>query len=760
MRQILRRLFCCAVVSVAASAGFAAPVSVSVALEGLAPSEPPRARIVARSARDPLGGRRPSRVEPIVIPAKVELDLAADWAWTLSLEGDGWWAPEQVVVPRVGDAQSIVLRAVPTGMLEGRLRVPAGERVPTKVTVRFEEAGRGRIGGLDRASVECPVADGAWRCAIPAAMPLDLRLRATGFVSHHRWGLELKTGGRHDLGVLSLVRGASVVGWVLHDEDDQRVTSVRLTHQQSGLPLDAEDVAQRERLALTANADEEGFFSIEGVPPGVYALTAERTGYAATRRHPITVMENAETELSPFTLARPVTFQALLDPPTDPYGSAWEVQLVEEAATGALQKVGEGVASLAGTWHLEGLAPGHYVVMVEDEVGDRYAFQPVMAEEGMLPVPITLSTIFVEGAVTLGDEPLEARLKFRNTRGGTASLRTDEEGVYQGHLAGEGHWDVDVEASDPRVFRRLRDLAVERAPGDVAARLDIALPSTEVAGTVVDPEGRPAELARVLVMEEGLEERPSWQTTDEEGGFRLSGLAPGRYRLQAEADGVGGSMRSDLVSVSLEKDLPVGDQVLVLRPRKRFTGLVVSPAGPVPAAQVLVGAFGGGDSPATRLAESTTTDVRGRFEVELEGSITMAQVTVLPPGYALTTARVVVGPEPATIAVEASGGDLVVGLPAVFQPGRSTSAPVVSRDGLYLGADTLRQWARLNGMPQADPTRLVVPRMSPGRYEACIVPATEIWREGRIDLSHFPCEDGRLLPFATLTLALEADDAG
>ena len=760
MNQRFRQLVVLVLASVVADAGFAAPVSVSVTREAMAAVEDPRARIVARAARDPHGGRRPSRVEPIVIPSDAELDLEADWAWTLSLESEGWWAPAQVVVPRTGTTQSIAFRAVPTGMLEGRVRVPADEAMPEKITVRFETAGRGRIGGVDRAQVDCPVAEGVWRCAVPAAGPLDLRLRATGFVSHHRWDVDVAAHGRRDMGELTLVRGASVVGWVLHEGEDDRTTTVSLAIHESGAPRDAKDVEQRKRLALETDADDEGFFSVEGVPPGVYVLTAARRGYAETRRHPVTVMENAETELPPFNLARPVTFFAQLEPPTDPYGAAWRVTLVEETAAQTLERIADGTATPSGSWHHEGLAPGPYVVMVEDEVGDRYAFQHVIVEEGMLPTPITLSTVWVEGAVTLGDEPIEARLKFRNTRGGTANLRTDDEGVYQGHLAGEGRWDIDVEATEPRVFRRLRDVQVERDPGDLAARVDIVLPATEISGTVVDAEGEPVELARVLIMAEGLEERPSWQVTDEEGAFWLAGLAPGDYRMHAEAEGARGALRSEMVGVTLEADTAVDEQVLVLRARKRFAGVVVSPAGPVPAAQVLVGAFGGGDKPSSRIAETATTDVQGRFEVDLEPSITDAQVTVLPPGYALTTARVSVTQEPATIAVEVSGGDLVVGLPGAFVPGRSTSAPLISRDGLYLGADTLRQWAQLNGVPQPDPARLVVPRMSPGRYEACIVPATEIWREGRIDLSRFPCEDGRLLPFATLTLALEADDAG
>jgi protocatechuate 3,4-dioxygenase beta subunit len=70
-------------------------------------------------------------------------------------------------------------------------------------------------------------------------------------------------------------------------------------------------------------------------------------------------------------------------------------------------------------------------------------------------------------------------------------------------------------------------------PGQKMDDLNLTMiPSGAITGRVLDASGEPVESAEVQAEGPGGTAQPAF--TDEEGRFRLGGLAPGRYRIRAQ----------------------------------------------------------------------------------------------------------------------------------------------------------------------------------------------------------------------------------
>ena len=81
----------------------------------------------------------------------------------------------------------------------------------------------------------------------------------------------------------------------------------------------------------------------------------------------------------------------------------------------------------------------------------------------------------------------------------------------------------------------LRTASVQLRAGETKSDFTIKLaPGGAVSGRVVDADGEPVESVSVSV--EGLTGTFRRAQTDDEGQFRLGGLAPGRYRLQEQCE--------------------------------------------------------------------------------------------------------------------------------------------------------------------------------------------------------------------------------
>ncbi|HEX2223138.1 MAG TPA: carboxypeptidase-like regulatory domain-containing protein [Thermoanaerobaculia bacterium] len=748
-------------------AGAAAPLEVRLEVHGK-PAEPVpvRLRMTSEGSGQPLT-REAMAPGGAVFEAE---DLQGSGAWQLTAEAPGYWSPRVPVFP--GDTQATV-PLWPAGEVAGTVRMPAAEKLPPELTIRFGSSPEpGKAPVFPETVATCPVrdagakgtaAEGTFSCPVPAGK-LDLRLRARGFVSHFRWGAAVPAGKVFQAGTLSLVRGASVIGRVDTAEGalSTETCKVELMPLAAGRGLSPEDLERRGGLALATGIDKRGFFHFEGVKPGSYILSARQPGYAPAEIFPVSVLEGAESDVrQPLVLQRALTLEVILDPPLDPWNASWVVELDKESAVPfSAESIGQAEPAGEGRFLRKGLAPGDYWVEVKDSRGSAFSSSEITLSPGSPPLEIRLPLVWVEGEVRLGDEPLAAQLWFGGAAGRERILmRSDAEGEFSGVLPHGGDWEVDLEAASPVVRRRVRNVAVREDKDTGRARVRIEVPDTRLAGEVVNEQGDKAPGARVAMVE--LETgRPAFVTADREGRFEAAGLPEGPVTLLASV----ADARSEELVVHVAEDSPSTSLRLVLRKTREVRGVVASPSGGVPGARVLALPRGGGAAmwPA---ALQAVADVEGKFTLKVPAGVASLQVVVLPPGFALTQLRVDdLSQETLTIPVSAQGGTLrvVPGDPAgEADPSDPASERVIVWNaGAVTDATLLGAWAAMNGAPAPGPSGLVVPGVQPGAYVACwtdLAGAYASLQQGA-PIPGLDCASGVLSAGAELTLERPAGD--
>jgi hypothetical protein len=405
-------------------------------------------------------------VESLRAPGTARFEVAVGTAVQVAVSTPGWWAPRRALY--LDGPEEVLLRLWPTGFLSGELRVPEDSAPPTELAVRFRPA-PGNPVSLEEGSLDCPLDALRFRCEIPAGV-LDLRLRARGFVSHYRWGVEAPAHEEHPLGVLTLRAGASVVGWIEPPGGEFRFSEVqaRLEPVTLGSVSGRDDLERRDVLSQTARPNQRGFFELSGVAPGSYVLSVEHPGYATTTLSPVTVLDGAETEVRQITLSPPAALEVRLDPPRHPL-SHWIVELHHlSRVPGHSDRVAEGPASAEGVWTAAGLESGEYRLRVLDRRGSSWADQEIEVAPEMEPIRIELPMVRLEGMLTLGGEPLTASLYFGGRHAAKSIvIRSNEEGKFYVFLPREPDtWIVDVVHEALHLSTRVRGVEVRRRPGE------------------------------------------------------------------------------------------------------------------------------------------------------------------------------------------------------------------------------------------------------------------------------------------------------
>lgn len=361
----------------------------------------------------------------------------------------------------------------PTATLEARLVPAAKEPLPPGLGVRFRPlpSGHGPTG-----TVTCPVGEGgSWKCAVPAGT-WDLRIGAPGVISHYRWGQALPRGKAVQLGDLAVRAGAAITGWVETGEGPAVNTTcqVELIPEVGGRPVLGEEGTRRKGLSLTAPVNERGFFQIAEVPPGSYKLVARQEGFAPAELPAIRIAERAEIALNrPLVLERPAALEVFLEPALDPSGNNWRVEFAKVLGkpVGMEQTAAVAIASPEGWLRQEKLSPGDYRIKVESDDGRTWLRQGIEVTPRSAPLHLRIPVLKIRGSVQLGKIPLAAELHFKDAaKGASLRLRSDESGEFYGALSEEGTWDVEVQALDPSVRRKLRKIEVRRREGKEEAR--------------------------------------------------------------------------------------------------------------------------------------------------------------------------------------------------------------------------------------------------------------------------------------------------
>lgn len=661
-------------------------------------------------------------------PAVLHVPGLAPGLWAVRAAADGWWAPDQVLEIAGGGANNeppdLTIRLWPTATVSGSVKVGGGPGLG-EMHVRFQPVAPERHENPvpPEGKVGCRLDEGRFACILPAGR-WDLRLAAPNYARHYLWQREAAAGGTLDLGELTFVAGASVVGRAPACAEPPPDPACRLTLE-PWTPAAPRNERQLAAQRLEAAADRHGFFQFQGVPAGAHLLTVEKAGYAPERVYPVRVFEGAESELAlPVTLRPPGDLEVTIHPPRGPAGDPWSIELRELGMGGTGRLVARDTASGEGLWRRPGLTPGAHRVALADARGNRWIDQEVEVGSGSNQVTVTAPLVLVEGAVRFGEQPVPGaeiwfggphhRLRVRTW--------TDDDGEYATHLARPGVWPVQLRSADGAIRRWMQRVEVPEGGG----RLDFELPDTELTGTVVDPERRPVEGAAVLVAAlDHLETVPD-VTTDEEGRFRVLGFDYGGVALGAQL----GELQSDEVRVELTEGAPTAEVHLVLQRLREVEGRVVSPEGRgVPGALIDWNATG---SPRSAQAFSAAD---GGFSLSLPAEVREVDLRLLPPGYSFSVRRVTVGEGPLVVVVDDLSSTLVL------EPRGDRMAELVPELGgsvlffrgpAFFTLAELHRWMTLQrSLADLPADGFVIPGIEPGELTACVIADGQLWSLSR-----------------------------
>jgi len=736
----------------------AAPVRIVLSCNGDRPIGP--AAVTASSAdTDPVQADLPEGGRELV------LDLQPGRAWTVSVAADGLWAaPRTVWVADEPDELSIDL--VPVGLLRGHLLAPDDSPRPGSVRATFQSAvdRPGQESATASQVVVCPIdEDRSFECELPAGA-LDIKLRIPGYASTLLWDQRVRADQVLDLGDLALIQGGSVLGWVTAPSGDLARIAVRLVPARPHeMPLDSPDARATMRTS-TATPDARGCFHFTGVPPGVYEVEASHPGLVTATSGAFTLGNGLEATLADtLELAAPVPLRLQLDPPADPLGRPWRVQLLERGTAG---QPGRLVASTeadreTGDAVIEAAPPGAHMVQIRDTRRGYWYQEDVEVSAGLPPIEITVPVLKIVGWVGLGDHPLRAAIRFTTLqgRGGNIWLQSDENGVFGGALPGPGTWQPTVRFPDGRDLTPREALDLEAAEPGETVEVELRLPDTRIEGVVVDTSGDPVPDAWIMAIPELVDTSTlgsSETSSSSDGSFRIEGLPPARLWLTASRD----AASSAKLELQLEEGHPITDLRLVLRPKHHLRGRVVSDLGPVPGARIkLIPDLTGG---AWALAVDGTTQIDGTFDLEIPAEHPAGDLQVFALGHAAALRRVNLADDtPLLITLDRAGGRLHLTW-SLSRPGaRSPSvAPMLRYAGTNQGVITYTAWIRAHpdGIWSRDGGRgtAVIPQMPAGPYQACMAAA----EPDQADPEPAPgprldCVEGVLPPSGDLVLTLE-----
>ena len=626
----------------------------------------------------------------------------------------GVWAPGSAVRVEGGGAR-VVLLLRPTRVVHLRAAWDGGEP-PEAVRVMFSSppppgeqaapslAGEvwGRLQEDDGVVVQLPA--GRW----------DVRVSALDRAPVYLWDVDLTAAAHKDLGRLVLRRAASVSGFVVGPDGRPLAegATVTLLPVISDVALENADVQRLQGRRRTVPVGERGFFQVVGVEEGVWQVQASAPGYLSAAVSPVEVVAGAESRLEePLRLTTPVPVRVTVSPPRDPWGGELTVHVTRphgEVVGRVQEQRASGVVNEHGVWESQ-LGEGAYQLEVRSAAGVWW-HQEVEVRAPVAEVEVTLALVEVEGTVRRGRQRLAARVCFEAEQGRWRVCNdADAQGRYHTFLPSPGRWGVAVEGEGGRIFWRVVAVKSEKP-----VRVDVELPDTRLAGVVVLESGAGVAGARVRAtpLGSGVADVGEFAAVSQrDGRFLLEGLPEGPWHLVATT--AAGPSDGVVASVAAGRD---GEEVrLVVRERVTVRGRVLAAGVGVPGAQVVLSpqCFSSGVSVA--ISAQGTTDVAGRFAVDVAAPCGRATATVFALGHAAAVRRVAVGGgEELVVSLELRGGTLLL---AGGEPGWERRHVLVHQGGTVAVASLLPWATRHGGGLQG--AQLRIPALEPGLWAVC-----------------------------------------
>lgn len=527
-----------------------------------------------------------------------------------------------------------------------RLTLPDAETLPGKVVSAVD--GRPLAGALvwlsrDPGAFRKTGPTGDFRLPVIPGKDASVGAAAAGFFPADVESTS-RPGRARRAPTLALEPALSVSGRVV-DERGQGVPGVEIdAAHQPGAPLRSPNMF---RSGGTLRSDPAGRFRIRNLAAEVgYRLRLSKRGFAP-----------AEAEIPPLAPGRPASelrivmrqgravFGRVLSPSQEPVAGA-RVTLRPAPSADLMTRLREAreprpgyeaATNAGGRFEIADLPAGSFDLVVR---GRGYAPLTVPG----LSVPqgkgeTDLGTVMLAPGVALEGfvvdaqgrpvEGAEVRVQEAGSTDRFAIIRDAEPGPPDALTGLDGSFTVeDRRASETVDVTASREGYVPgKAPGvQVPAEQPVRLvlqPASAVLGRVVGPDGKPIPQARVIVEEMAASNSPGLritsflqtrrEITDQDGSFRIGGVAPGPIQIRALARGW---QSAELANLEVPAGRDLKGVEIVLQPGARIEGQVLSPARrPVPGARVsLLQPRSGGVRP--RAQVGGMTDGEGRYLLE------------------------------------------------------------------------------------------------------------------------------------------------
>lgn len=650
--------------------------------------------------------------KPPIITRKVRLDevVSLDLPpghWALDVAAPSIWHQTQTFSV-LAAAMAIEAPMLPGAEVTGHVATADKSELPKEIRLTFASEREG--------TVVCPVTDTAFRCHIPAGTT-DLRLRAPGCVTRFFWRQNASHESPLDLGMVTLVRGATLVGRV----DVERGSKIDL----NAIHVRAKGLNE----SLDAAVGPRGVFHIDGIAPGDYAVAASGGPHLKSQTIHIEVKPFASAEMHDvLLLQKPKTLRVLVVPPFDPQNRPWRVELSRYVGR-QLQRVTGSAASIGGEWSAAQLAAGKYELKVHATDESEWHTETVEIASTDLALNVAVPARVLHGVVTRAGNPVATHIELADAHS-AISFDAGDDGRFSGAvpLVGE-EWTATVKSETPPIRCRLEHLRATKRDDSGDVDLEIKLPNTAITGSVVDENGTPVSAMVNISGSTGLQQ----VRAADDGSFFVSGLPPGKYALEASAF----LKQSAPFEVTLTETS--ADPVkLVVEDVEKIHGRVVSDFGPVPGAVVVITPT---NVPA-RLVQVNWTDEAGEFSTVAPQGTREVNVLVLAPGYALKFFHSPMHRGLLTIPVDQSGGAIRVG------KNIGDRAPYLVHNGAIESVEAML-WT---SAAVEDGDALLVPSIDAGVYSFCMLSNEEA--SAARTSSALPgdrCRAGFLPPFGALS---------
>ncbi|MCM2315845.1 MAG: carboxypeptidase-like regulatory domain-containing protein [Thermoanaerobaculia bacterium] len=704
--RLLGVLFCAVSVSIFAQSvpGDRAMETVIVEIDGVPPGATPSSRLSVRALD---GADRELSTFPIDAGGATSVELPAG-RWLVEPVVEGYWSHERTVEITAGTRNAVRLGVWPAARVEGTFTTPKGVDPPSTLSLQLSHAEGAPTTVADDVAADCeftPV--GSWSCTVPQGS-FDVVIRPRGFVPVYRWGTVFDGKRPLELGTIAIKPGSSLSGFV----SDPKVE--RLELRLRPLVLGSAGAAEKEKLSkpvAIVRPTPRGFFHFTDITPGFWVIDAWAPGYAVTTNGPFEVHEGAETSLRDrLTLLRPGSLDLTVSPPADLVGQPWRVslRLMQQAGAATFESAIDETADAAGRIATSNLQPGKYRVSVADSRGNRLAQAVQVIESGHTTFAVVaIDYVRIKGQITLGGEPLAARLEFGGRFGVlTTEMRSDEEGSFEGALPKDGEWPIAIEAADGSLSTSVtRSIA---AGEDREANVAIALPATKADGVVVDHSGNLVEGAQVILRTKT--ERLTVRSA-KDGSFSFRCFPIGRVFIYAEHTR-GGIKRSSPPEDFVADDNAEREGIrLALGLTREITGRISSEGRPVVGATIVF-------VPGQGSRVTARSDIDGTYRVEVADQAVGSTVYVSPPGYAFAARAVPrLGPT-FDVQVQRQMGSLQVAFPEI-PPSDDRPALYLRHDGVKVEFVSVGEWARGHGADFFKDGLVTIPAVEPGTWEAC-----------------------------------------